>query len=165
MPDGLIRSFEYSLGFLMELVSDVPDDRWTEQPPGLANHAAWVVGHLAYSCQAIGGEMGMQPWLPTGRRELFGTGSRPENQRGHYPAGRVLLEELQSGSRRVRDQVRQSWGMISRQALPDERYRSLLPTVGDAVLQVLVAHSAYHVGQTALWRKAIGMPSPTRFYL
>lgn len=165
MPGGLLRSFEYSVGFLSELVSDVPDERWAEQPVGIVNHGAWVVGHLAYSCQAIGGEMGLQPWLPPQSKELYGTGSRPESRRDRYPSGSVLLDELHSSSHRVADHLRQGGASLMSQPLPDARYRSLLPTVGDAALQVLVAHSAYHVGQTVLWRKAIGMLPPNRFYL
>ncbi|MBS0191304.1 MAG: DinB family protein [Planctomycetes bacterium] len=165
MPDGMLRSFEYTLGFMAELVADVPDERWTEQPSGLANHAAWTVGHLAYSCQAIGGEMGLKPWLPGGRKDLFGTGSNPQKDRGRYPAASELLEEMRASSCLVCEHVRKTWATLKCQELPDARYRSLLPTVGDAVLQVLVAHSAYHVGQTALWRRAIGFPPPARFYL
>ncbi len=165
MPEAMLRSFEYSVGFLRELVGDVPDERWTEMPAGLANHAAWVVGHLAYSCQAIGGEIGMEPWLEDDRKSLFGTGSVPLRERDHYPASGLLIGELDDGVRRVVERVRRDWSAISRQDLPDVRYRAMLPTIGDAVLQVLVAHIAYHVGQTMLWRKAMQMPPLTRFYV
>jgi uncharacterized damage-inducible protein DinB len=42
--------------------------------------------------------------------------------------------------------------------LPDERVRELLPTKGHAILQVVAAHTAYHAGQLAVWRRAIGRP-------
>jgi uncharacterized damage-inducible protein DinB len=43
--------------------------------------------------------------------------------------------------------------------LPDERVRELLPTKGHALLQVVAAHTAYHAGQLAVWRRAIGRPA------
>ena len=33
------------------------------------------------------------------------------------------------------------------------------PTLGDVLLQVVVGHTAYHAGQLAVWRRAIGKDS------
>ncbi len=40
--------------------------------------------------------------------------------------------------------------------LPDENVSELLPTVGHALLQVIAGHTAFHAGQLAAWRCAIG---------
>jgi uncharacterized damage-inducible protein DinB len=41
--------------------------------------------------------------------------------------------------------------------LPDVRYRNRIPTVGHAVLHILTAHTAMHVGQITVWRRAMGL--------
>jgi hypothetical protein len=40
--------------------------------------------------------------------------------------------------------------------LNDEGSREIFPTTGHALLQVVVAHTAFHVRQLAAWRRAIG---------
>ena len=44
------------------------------------------------------------------------------------------------------------------QPVPDEQMRGLLPTLGHALVQIVSAHTAYHAGQLAAWRRAIGRP-------
>jgi hypothetical protein len=44
------------------------------------------------------------------------------------------------------------------QPLPDERYRHIFPTIGHALLHILTAHAAVHVGQVSVWRRAFGLP-------
>ena len=53
-------------------------------------------------------------------------------------------------------------GRLAR-SLPAERYRDLLPTIGDAVLHILAGHTAIHLGQLKVWRRAAGLtiPAPT----
>jgi hypothetical protein len=47
---------------------------------------------------------------------------------------------------------------------PEAEYRYVFPTVRHAMVQVLVGHTAYHVGQAAVWRKAMGMAAIGRSY-
>lgn len=47
---------------------------------------------------------------------------------------------------------------------PDESYRDVFPSVRHALTQVLVGHTAYHVGQLAIWRRAMGLPPMTRSF-
>ena len=102
MIPELVGSFDRSLAFMRELIADLSDEEMVLQPPGVPNHAAWTLGHVIHSCQAIAGELGVVPWLPD------------------------------------------DW--------------EILPTLGDALLQVVSAHTAFHAGQLAAWRRAIGRP-------
>ena len=47
---------------------------------------------------------------------------------------------------------------------PDESYREVFPTVRHALTQVLVGHMGYHVGQVAMWRKAMGLSRVRRSF-
>jgi hypothetical protein len=47
----------------------------SEQPVEEMNHATWIAGQLAHSFEAMGGELGLEPWLPSsgagGLQSLF----------------------------------------------------------------------------------------------
>lgn len=158
MIDEVVRSHSLVLGFLHRLLADVPDDWFARQPPGAVNHPAWVIGHLTSSCQAIGGEIGLPPWLDDDWQTRFGTGSTPTDRRHEYPTKAELLATLDDARQRVAARLRRLGESALGQPLPDERYREIFPTLGHAVLHILAAHSAVHVGQLTVWRRAVGLP-------
>ena len=155
MVDEVLNSYRLTLAYLRRLVADVPDVDLSRQPNGVANHPAWVMGHLTYSCQALGGELGLATWLPAQWEQLYGTGSIPTSDRSAYPSKEELLAALVDGQVRIQS----AYGSRRRgnvHGLPDERYRTTYPTVGYAVLHILTGHAAVHVGQVSVWRRAAG---------
>ena len=144
---------------LLAAVADVPDERLAEQPPGVPNHAAWTLGHLVYSCQLIGGEMGLQTWLDGQWNwpALFGGGSVPVATRDTYPAKPELVSAINDGLSRLTARLIELGDAGLDTDLPDARYRHVFPTLGHAVMQVAVAHFGYHLGQLVVWRRAVGM--------
>jgi hypothetical protein len=131
----------------------------TEQPAGVANHPAWTIGHLVYSCQQIGGEIGLEPWLAHDWGRRFGTGSVPVADPDTYPDKEALLVALADARERLAVRLNAMGGDDLRQPLPDVRYRDRLPTVGHAALHILVSHTALHVGQITVWRRVMGLPA------
>jgi len=159
MIPELVGSFDRSLAFMRELVADLSDEEMILQPPGVPNHAAWTLGHVIHSCQAIAGELGVMPWLPDNWETQFGYGSAPatgpDSQGSHKAA---LLESLADAGNRLRAVLLATDEGRLKDPLPDEKTREILPTLGDALLQVVSAHTAFHAGQLAAWRRAIGRP-------
>jgi hypothetical protein len=163
--DAVLRSFAYSLDYLREQVADVSDEQLVVVPDGFNNHPAWVIGHLTYSCQAMGGELGVNPWLPDAWQMWFGTGSSPSDDFGTLVSSKTeLLEALAEGQRRISRAVVNMSDYQLNQPLPDEKYRNIMPTIRHALTQVLVAHTANHVGQLTLWRRMMQL-APIRPYL
>jgi hypothetical protein len=158
----VLQSFAYCLDYLREQVADVRPIGMVEQPNGIINHPAWVIGHLTFSCQAIGGEFGMTPWLPSSWAKRFGTGSVPLADATAYEPKEDSLELLRDAEARIVEAVRQLSEAELDAPLPDEAYRVTLPTLRHAITQVLVGHPSYHVGQLTLWRQAVGLPSISR---
>jgi hypothetical protein len=154
----VVNSYRLTLDYLRRLVADLPDEQLAAQPSGVVNHPAWVIGHLIYSCQAIGGELGLPAWLPSGWSERFGTGSIPAADRATYPAKAELLSALADAEMRVVDRLMDLGDAGMASPLPDERFRSKFPTIGHAVVHILTAHTAVHVGQISAWRRAAGYP-------
>lgn len=152
----ILNSYSLTLGYLRRMVAEVPDDVLACQPEGVPNHPAWAIGHLVYSCQALGGEIGLAPWLTAGWGQRYGTGSSPTNDRQAYPGKDELLVALGDAENRIRERLLAMSEAELGRPLPDERYRTMFPTVGHAVLHILVGHAAIHVGQVTVCRRAVG---------
>jgi hypothetical protein len=159
MVAEVLNSYRLTLAYLRRLVDDVTEADTTRQPGELANHPAWVIGHLVHSCEALGGELGLSPWLPPGWARRFGAGSVPDSVRSVYPSKAELLAALADGEARVSNRLGSLGDAGMSTPLPDERHRAMFPTVGHAVVHILTGHAAVHVGQISAWRRASGYPA------
>ena len=163
MIPELVRCLDSTVSFMRESVADLSDDDLVAQPPGVPNHAAWTLGHIIYSCQAIAGELGEEPWLPGDWESRFGYGSSPAALIAQNPGKAALLARLGEARDRLRGALLRTDERDLAEPLPDESVRAMLPTKGQAILQVVAAHTAFHAGQLAVWRRAIGRQSVAVF--
>lgn len=161
MKDEILNSLSLHMKTLHELVGDLDDAQMTQQPAGVPNHPAWTLGHIIFSLQGIGEEIGLEPWLPADWEKRFGTGSTPVADMGTYPTKQESFGTLAEAERRVREWLSAMDQAALSEPLPDERVREILPTLGHVVLHVLVGHTAAHLGQLAVWRRAMGLPPAT----
>lgn len=155
MISEILNSYSLSLTLLKKQLADVPTELWAAQPNGAVNHAAWTAGYLIYSAELIGGEIGITPWLAAEWKERFGTGSVPVDDRQQYPSSEQLLEMLDDAEQRLRERLQSIGEAGLAEPLPDERFRSIFPSTGHAVLHILVAHTASHIGQLIVWRRLL----------
>lgn len=151
MEQPLIHALRIELTRLIDLTASWPDEALIGELAGTCNHPLWTTGHLAFSMQAIGGELGAAPWLPSAWESLFGTGSIPRLELAVYPPGARLRESLQEGVDRIESLLESTAGEQLSGPLPDVRFRDRYPTLRHAVVHVLGSHFAFHVGQVALW--------------
>jgi hypothetical protein len=158
MKDVIINSLQIHLDTIGRLVGDVEDARMTQQPTGVPNHAAWILGHLAYSFQGIGEELGLDPWVPEDWPERFGTGSAPVSDPAENPSKDALVARLAEGERRLVTALRAMSEDDLARPLPDEQHRAMFPTLGHALAHVVIGHTAAHIGQLTVWRRAMGLP-------
>jgi hypothetical protein len=157
MNKEIINSYTRCLDELRRMVSDLSKDQMVAQPDNLPNHPAWTIGHLIYSAQAIGGEMGLQPWMKPDWEISFKSGSKPVSDAAKYPKLGELIDALDDAQNRLVRRLSAMTDADLAEPLPDERYRHIFPSVGHAVLHILTVHAAYHVGQVAAWRLAMGL--------
>jgi DinB superfamily len=148
----------FMIWYFRKLVDDVPDERMAEQPfPGV-NHPAWIVGHLAWSTDRARWLLGLEPELPAEWTTMFGFGSKPSPTRGDYPARDELIQAVEQGFERLRDQVASATPEQLGQPSPNARTKEFLPTVKDGIVLLLTGHLGTHLGQLTTWRRMIGMP-------
>lgn len=155
MIDEMINSFQLSRAFLEQSVADLQESEMVAQPAGVLNHATWTLGHVTFSCQGLAVELGVEPWLPDDWEATFGYGSTPSPNVADYPTRPEMLALLADSSDRLQQALRAADDSLLNKSLPDDS----LPTMGHLLLQVIVGHTAYHAGQLAVWRRAIGKPS------
>jgi hypothetical protein len=152
MIDEMIHTFEATVEFMQQSVEDLSDEEMVERPPGVPNHGTWTLGHIIFSCQGMATELGAEPWLPGDWEALFGYGSTPRSGGHAYPKKGELRTLLSDATRRLSDTLRGLDSSVLMRELSEEDF----PTMAHVLLQVVVAHTAYHAGQLSVWRRAMG---------
>ena len=162
--EPVLHSFAYCLDFLREQVADVAARDMVAQPNGILNHPAWVIGHLTFTCQLLGGVIGLPSWLPDDWGRRFAPGSVPVADASLYETKRNALVILGDAQLRITQAINQLDDSHLDAPFPDESYREVFPTIRHALTQVLVGHTANHVGQVSVWRRAMGLQPMERSF-
>jgi len=97
-------------------------------------------------------ELGAAPWLPGDWESVFGYGSTPRSDGDPYPRKEELRSLLAEATRRLSETLRSADPSVLMRQFSEEDF----PTMGHLLLQVVVAHTAYHAGQLSAWRRALG---------
>lgn len=160
----VLHSFAYALSYLHEQLAGVPDHDLVAQPMGITNHPAWTIGHLTYICQMVGEVIGVAPWLPDDWAARYGSGRVPVADASVYETKAMALAMLNDAQSRIASAVMRLDEAQLDQAFPDPSYREVFPSIRHFLAQVLVGHTAFHVGQISIWRKAMGLPPMTRSF-
>ena len=160
----VLHSFAYALDYLRDQIEGITPTQMVAQPDGIPNHPAWVIGHLAFTCQMLGEVIGVPPWLPSGWEKRFGTGSVPVADAGAYETKEQALAILTDAQSRVTRGVEALDDAQLDQPFPDPSYLYVFPTVRHALTQVLVGHTSMHVGQLTVWRRAMGLRAMSRSF-
>lgn len=156
MITELVSCLDHTLTFLGQQVADLSDEEMLLQPSGAPNHAAWTIGHIIHSWQAMAIELGVEPWLPGDWESRFGYGSVPGTQMSGFSDKSTLLAALADASNRLKNALLGTDERSLARPIPDEEAREVMPTMGHILMQVIVGHTAFHAGQLAAWRRAIG---------
>jgi len=140
-------------------VEDIDDAQFAEQPAGLTNHPAWVLGHVTYAMDNFTRQLGGAPPRDDSWYEPFVGGSTPTNNRDAYPSKDDLITAFSDAISMVRDQVRTAGEAGLNKEVEDEQLRAFFPTLGRWAAHVLLSEGPFHVGQVSAWRRAKGLPS------
>ena len=154
--DLVLQHFAQCRGFVEEAMKDVPDERMAEQFPGLPNHPAWTMTHLAVAHDFANQVLGGQTVCPKAWNELANPGTTPVADRSTYAAKNELMTKYGEAAAGLEATVRaaepDTWGRES-----PEFIRSFAPTLGHLATYMLAAHDQYHLGQLMCWRRAAGL--------
>ena len=160
MKEAVLHAYAMNLGYTQKLVADIPDDQMCAQPvPGrVMNHAAFLLGHLAWVSDSIAaGVSGSAPLL-SDWKEVYGMGAKPVTDRACYRPKAELLKALEAAHARLADAFAKASPEALAQPAP-ERLRGRFPTVGHLATGMMTMHAALHNGQMSAWRRALGWPA------
>ncbi|MFG0326337.1 MAG: DinB family protein [Phycisphaerales bacterium JB037] len=166
-PATLARAVRTSSPLLLRFLGGFDESNRTTQAPGLPNHAAWTLGHLALTlhraAERLDGsglpERDFIAGAAAGDAERFGSesvafGSRPVDEPGRYPS----LERSRAIFEGAVDRLANGIGTSSRERLAQsEPWGRAETTMGDLIVRMIV-HNGTHAGQLADLRRALGMP-------
>ena len=162
--EPLLQQYRWNLAYAGALTHDVPEELWARSGgPGLENHPAWTVGHLITGSALVAADLGAEPDLPEGWRDLFerrgpNDTRRPDAEEALYPSRAELMPVFTRMHRLVADSLRaasESW-FETKEAW---RFDGYLPTNAATALFMLVAHENVHLGQLGCWRRRFELPS------
>ena len=157
----LVRpTFDINIMYSRKLAEDVPEEQMCAQPVAgvVMNHAAFILGHLAWAADNGARLLGHASSLPPGWNTLFNTGAKPLDDRARYPTKEELLSTLDKVHQRLAEVVGQATTEALAQPAP-EQMRRAFPSLGHMLLGLMTGHQASHLGQLSAWRRAIGLPS------
>lgn len=158
------RQIEFARNYTLTLLEDVAPSDWFTQPPNVATHLAWQVGHLAMAEYGLGlfrlrGRQPEDTELMSSRfRKKFSRGSAPDPDPDNNPSP----DEIRSVFDRVHQQVLTELPGHTEQDLQekiDEPYAVFDTKLG--ALYFCASHEMLHAGQIGLIRRLLGK-SPIR---
>lgn len=140
-------------------VEDIPDELWTDQPGGLTNHPAWVLGHLVVAFDNVTKQLGVTVPRDDEWRKPFDGGSKPSANRGDYPSKDELIATFKDSAQSLRRALAGAGESALEKPVEDEQIAPFFPTLGRWAVHCLLSEGAFHTGQLSAWRRAKGMPA------
>ncbi|MBU0641554.1 MAG: DinB family protein [Planctomycetes bacterium] len=161
MAEMVLTNGLVAIGFArratLGLLEEIPADKACHQIFPGANHALWIVGHLAAGENSFLTSLaGVTTDFPAEWNDLFATGSTPHPDPGKYPT----LTEVRAQLDRRREELIRWFKDMS-----DEQLAAPLPAEYEAfarnhaaLLPSIAWHEGLHAGQLTVIRKALGLP-------
>ncbi|MCA9156836.1 MAG: DinB family protein [Planctomycetales bacterium] len=154
--DYIKMALENGKAYTLALLADLKDAPLTQPTPNGGNHPLWIVGHLARSESAlldvfILGKPNRFPEL-----ENCNAGSAPTPNASDYPSMEDLLvkfEIIRAAS--LAHLATLSEADLDMKSHAPEKYGAFFGTVG-ACYAAMTSHMAFHAGQVADARRALG---------
>lgn len=141
----------------LKVAADIPDEKLTARACPNSNHAAYILGHIAWTESFFITTFGRgDNGFPQSWNECFGFGVETIDDRGAYPSKQELIDTMAN----VRAHL-EAW---LRGCTPDEL---LAPIEGDlaqfatsraGLASSLGFHEGFHAGQLSTVRRSLGFP-------
>jgi hypothetical protein len=153
----ILSVYDFQRNYLTLLVEDIPEERLSTQPTGMKNHPAWQLAHLVAVQDRLVQMAGGKSTLGENWWQKYGRGSTPAPQDAPHHNKKELLQML--------DERRGEYVKLFTNLGSDELAKKPgMPNVnpiftshGMFLTFIMLTHESTHLGQLAMWRKAMGM--------
>lgn len=153
----ILSVYNFQRHYLTLLVEDIPEEKLSVTPEGMINHPAWQLAHLVAVqdrlVQMAGGKstLGEEWW------QKYGRGSKPARQGAPHPSKAELIRMLDER----RAEYVKLFNDLSGDALGQKptmpNVNPLFTSHGMFLTFIMLTHESGHLGQLAMWRRAMGM--------
>ncbi len=150
-------ALELSRNSTLKMVADIPADKFCDQPVPGANHAMWVLGHLANTDNWFASTLGnRESVIDESWGKMFGMKTTPASDPSGYPS----IEDINAGLDRARQSLLKALESMDEQQLLaplTEGMEAFAPNIAGA-MSTLAWHEGLHAGQLSALRRSLGLP-------
>jgi len=138
-----------------QFTADLSDEEYFKAPVPRANHAGWIIGHIAVSEDSlVAAATGKPKRIPEATQDLFKGGSTCKAEASVYPS-RKQIDELYKNTRAhtleaLKASDESKWSAPS----PEGFTKEVFPTMG-SIWGLLSTHQYWHIGQLTVCRAAM----------
>lgn len=163
----LAQSIESSIPLLTRYLPGFNDGNRTRQAPGLPNHVAWTLGHLAITMHRAAERLGGHAIASAdfiegaerGNANAFGTagvgfGSTVTSDPAAFPPLKRCVDIFEAAAQRLAASVRG----LSEPALSEETSWGQAKLSRERLAARMIFHNGQHTGQLMDLRRVMGMP-------
>jgi len=153
--DLILNQLQSGAYMIEKFTADLSDAEYFKPPIEGANHAGWVLGHLACTEDwAVGLASGSAMRIPQATHALFKGGSKCLADASKYPS-RKALDELFLNTRAHTIEALKTFDQSKfPNPAPEGLPKELFPTLG-AVWGLQATHQFWHIGQISVCRVAM----------
>ena len=154
--DNGIAALQFARQATLGLLEDIPADKLAHQPCDAANHALWIVGHLAHADDFFMTALVKRPskcsddW-----KKLFGMGSTPQPEADAYPGLPELTESLSDRREELLGWFKAMTPQDFARPLPEDMAQ--FAANRGILMSSLAWHEGLHTGQLSVVRKSLGI--------
>ena len=161
MTNDLIDAGLAALGFsrqaLLAMIDALPEDKLLHQPCQGANHAMWILGHLACADEYFMNKIDGRPFNKfEDWQGKFFMNSKPTTNTADYPPVAEVKETLANNREALISCFKKMDEAKLRSPLPEE-IQTFAPTHA-ALIPTIAWHEAMHIGQLSVVRKSLSLP-------
>jgi len=148
----VVNSFKIITDHFLTLFKEIPHFEIISQRYGINNHPIWLIGHLALSYDLLNEVLTGKAVMPKEWHNKFAMGSLPMPIKTLYPKNDVLIYHFLDNRNNLIDNVERLTLADLCRPCTISRYAADLPTMGDMLVHIMIAHTQYHTGQLATYR-------------
>jgi uncharacterized damage-inducible protein DinB len=151
-----LAALEFARRVTLGLLEEFPEDKVLYQPFPGANHAVWIVGHIALTDDwFLTHLMPRTSKVPESWTKLFGQGSAPQTDPSAYPTVAELNDKLTDLRAELMDWFRSMSDEQLTTPLPED-WETFAPSYG-GMMPSIAWHEGLHDGQLTVVRKSLGL--------
>ncbi len=154
---NLIQLLKISRLNILGAMKAIPEHKILVRPAPTANHALWILGHIAWSdANFLTILKADAPKVEPSLKQMFGTGSTLSDTITEYPPFSEIKKELSRYRKEILNWIDQSDEKALDVAIPD-KWREFAGAENIAgALTFCAWHENYHCGQLSVVRALIG---------